>query len=162
PKDKTSSDPTRIRVKASRPIRREVRDYVDLPGQVDSVMSVSLRARVSGLIEKVHALPGQKVHKGDVLYSIDSRPDEAEVDKAEAELRRTIVRSDRCKKELERVKRLQKDGKTGRDEVDRAAGELEEAEASAGASRAARDLAKLRVMYTVVSSPIDGNILGPV
>jgi multidrug efflux system membrane fusion protein len=163
PKDKPSSDPEkRIRVKASRPIRREVRDHVDLPAQVDSAMTVSLRARVSGRIEKVHILPGQKVHNGDLLYAIESRPYEAELEKAEAELRRTVTRLDRCKKEVERVKQLQKEGKTGRDEVDRAASELEEAEASTGASRAARDIARLNLTFTVLRSPIDGNVLGSV
>lgn len=98
PQGKPESGPTNVRVKASRPLRREVRDDVDLTGQVDSATKVSLRARVSGRIERVHILPGQKVHKGDLLYSIESQPYEAELNKAEAELRRALARLERCRK----------------------------------------------------------------
>jgi multidrug efflux system membrane fusion protein len=156
--DKPSAEPSKIRVSASRPIQREVRDYVDLSGQVDSVMKVSLRAGVSGLIENVRCVPGQKVHKGDVLYSIDPQPYAAELDKAQAEVRVAQARLDAKRAEAEIEAREDK----GRGKLSQLQSECKAAQASLEVAEKARDIAKINLAYTVLRSPIDGNILGPI
>src|SRR5262249_25899792 len=76
----------RVRVKATQPVGREVRDTAYFTGQVDAAMTVSLRPRVSGMIINAFCQPGQTVKRGDVLFQIDSRSYKAELDKARAEV----------------------------------------------------------------------------
>jgi multidrug efflux system membrane fusion protein len=158
PDDKPASDPSKIRVKASRPLQREVRGYVDLPGQVDSAVRVSLRARVSGLIESVRCGPGQKVHKGDILYSIDPQPYAAELDRAQAEVRVAQARLEAKRAEAEIEAR---DGKI-RGRSSQLQSECKAAQASLEAAEKSRDIAKINLTFTVLRSPIDGNVLGPI
>ena len=76
-----------LKVRICQAIEREVRDYEDLPGVIEPVQSVQLRARVSGHIVAVECHPGQTVQKGAILFKIDPRSYRLVLAKAEAEVR---------------------------------------------------------------------------
>jgi multidrug efflux pump len=69
-------------VPISKPVQREVTDYVDYTGRTDAVQSVGIRARVTGYIDRVRFQEGAEVQKGDVLFEIDPRPYQAQLDQA--------------------------------------------------------------------------------
>src|SRR5438105_2935174 len=61
-------------VLVSKPVIKDVTDYEDFPGRTEAVVSVELRARVNGYLDKVNFKEGSDVKQGDVLFEIDPRP----------------------------------------------------------------------------------------
>src|SRR5260221_13721179 len=72
-------------VSVVQPIAREVIEWDEYIGRLESPESVDVRARVSGYLDKVHFKEGKEVKKGEVLVTIDPRPYQADYDPAEAE-----------------------------------------------------------------------------
>src|SRR4051812_14381161 len=65
-------------VTVSRPLDREVQEWDEYPGRLESVETVDVRPRVGGYVTKVSFEEGGIVQSGDLLYEIDPRPYEAE------------------------------------------------------------------------------------
>src|ERR1700690_1853630 len=70
-------------VPISHPIEREVTDYVDFTGRTDAVESVDIRPRVTGYLVKMPFKEGAEVKVGDLLFVVDPRPYQAQLDQAE-------------------------------------------------------------------------------
>src|SRR5215469_12170522 len=66
----------------ARAIVREVTDHEDLTGRTEAVARVELRARVTGYLLKSTFQEGAEVKKGDVLFEIEPRLYQADLDKA--------------------------------------------------------------------------------
>ncbi len=66
------------------PVERDVITYMTYSGVIEASETVELRARVQGFLEKINFQPGQLVQKGDVLFQIDKRQYQAEVEQARA------------------------------------------------------------------------------
>src|SRR5882724_10572494 len=77
-------------VSVVQPIAREVIEWDEYIGRLESPESVEVRARVNGYLDKVHFKEGKEVKKGDLLFTIDPRPYQAEFDHADAEHQRAI------------------------------------------------------------------------
>src|SRR5258708_20108161 len=63
----------------SHPVSENVTDYVDFTGRTDAVESVEIRARVTGFLKKVHFKDGAEVKAGELLYQIDDRQYQADL-----------------------------------------------------------------------------------
>ena len=63
-------------IPVAHPVSREVTDYVDFTGRTDAVESVSVRARVTGYLDRLeHPFEeGREVKAGDLLFQVDPRP----------------------------------------------------------------------------------------
>src|SRR5262245_39173018 len=70
-------------VSVVQPIAKDVVEWDEYIGRLESPETVEMRARVSGYLEKVHFREGKEVKKGDLLFTIDPRPYRAEFDRAE-------------------------------------------------------------------------------
>src|SRR4051812_34318182 len=66
-------------VSVARPIDREVQEWDEYPGRLESAHLQEVRAQISGYLQEVKFKEGAIVNKGDVLFVIDPRPFEAEV-----------------------------------------------------------------------------------
>ena len=75
-------------VTVSPPIQQEVQEWDEFTGRIDAAESVEIRPRVSGYIDQIHFKSGQLIKKGDLLVTIDPRPFQAILDRAEAEVQR--------------------------------------------------------------------------
>jgi membrane fusion protein (multidrug efflux system) len=73
-------------IPVSRPVAREVTDYVDFTGRTDAVEAVDVRPRVSGYLVKMPFKEGAEVKKGDLLFEVDPRPYQAQLDQAKAQV----------------------------------------------------------------------------
>ncbi|MBC7939278.1 MAG: biotin/lipoyl-binding protein, partial [Chitinophagaceae bacterium] len=73
-------------VSVSPAVQRQVIDSEEFSGRLEATDYVELRPQVAGRIDKVHFADGAMVRKGTLLFSIDPRPFEAEVARAEAQL----------------------------------------------------------------------------
>src|SRR5271167_2711827 len=72
----------------SHPVSREVTDYVDFTGRTDAVQAVDVRARVTGYLVQMPFKEGAEVKKGDLLFEVDPRPYQAQLDQAEGQVNR--------------------------------------------------------------------------
>jgi RND family efflux transporter MFP subunit len=141
-----------------RPVVREVVDYEDFTGRTDARIRVDLRARVTGYLLKTTFQEGGTVKQGDVLFEIDPRPYQADLDRADAALNLAEARLKLAQATLKRMKALLATKAVGREEWDRAAAEVVEAEAAVRAARATREAARLNLDFTRVVAPISGHI----
>src|SRR5437870_9650847 len=67
-------------------VTQDVPTYLDAIGKTAAREIVSIQPQVSGRIIKIHFTDGTDVKKGDLLFTIDTRPFEANIKQAEANL----------------------------------------------------------------------------
>src|SRR5258705_207027 len=105
-------------VTASQPLQREVVEWDEYPGRLEAVDMVEVRARVNGYLQSVHFKDGAEVKKGDLLFVIDPRPYQAELDRAEADLKQAETRLELAVNEFARAERLLKAKAISEEEAD--------------------------------------------
>src|SRR6266851_6031540 len=101
----TTTPPPAV-VTVVQPIAREIVEWDDYIGRLEAPETVEVRARVSGYLDKVHFKEGKEVKKGDLLFTIDPRPYQAEYDHADAEYERAVSQSELAKNDADRAQKL--------------------------------------------------------
>jgi multidrug efflux system membrane fusion protein len=149
------------KVRLCQAIAREVSDYEDYLGQIKAVQKVEIRARVSGYLLSATGRAGQMVERGAVLFQIDPRSYQAELDKATADVRGAEARRDVQARELTYARDLAARAAVSSKQVALNEGRAEEAEAGLASAKAVRDLAQLKLEYTRVRAPFAGQLGGP-
>lgn len=150
--------PTPPTVSVSEVVQREVSDWEEYTGRLEAVKRVELRPRVSGYVLGVHFTEGAEVRKGQLLFQIDPRPFQAEVDQARAERERARSRQVRAKGDLERGERLLAARAISREEYDQRTAASRESDAAVRAATAALEAAALNLEFTRVTAPIAGRV----
>ena len=125
-------------------------------GNVEPYTSVAVKSRVDGQIVEVHFREGQEVKKGEVLFRIDARPFEAAYRQSEAQALRDVASRDQAASQERRYQELLEKNFVSKDAYAQFRTNAQTAEATAKASQAALENAKLNLEYTVIRSPIDG------
>jgi RND family efflux transporter MFP subunit len=139
-------------------LEREVAEWDEYTGRLEAVKTVEVRPRVAGAIERVAFREGSLVKKGELLFQIDPRPYQAELDKALAEAQRAVDRAALTKAELERAQKLVEARAMSREEFDQRGTARAEAESAIRAANAAVASAKLNLEFTQIRAPIAGRI----
>lgn len=154
----TYVEPPPPRVTVAEPLQRAVTDYLEFTGTTAAVEEVQVRARVPGFLHSMHFVPGTDVIKGALLFIIDPREYEAELQAAEAELEGARAQAERARIELARAQSLYKQQAGSEAEVVRWRGERDIAEASVVRAQAKLTRARLNLSYTSVNAPISGRV----
>lgn len=139
-------------------VQRPVRDLEEFTGRLEAVESVEVRPRIGGTIERVHFRDGSFVKSGDLLFTIDPRPYQAEVARAEAQLVSAQSQSELAKAELARAQKLLDAKAVSRQEYDQLTSGARTSDANIKAAEAALRVARLNLEYTAVRAPIGGRI----
>lgn len=150
--------PPSPKVTVARPVVREVIEWDEYTGRLVAVESVEVRARVNGYLQSIHFNDGAIVKKGDLLFVIDPRPYQAELDRAVAELQLANARLELAKSDYARAQRLLQVRAISEEEADTRASRQRETQEQLQAARAAVDAAKLNVEFTRITAPIAGRI----
>jgi RND family efflux transporter MFP subunit len=156
PSDPPAAAP--IPVAVSYPVEREVTDYAEFTARTAAVDCVEVRSHVWGYLKKINFKEGALVEQGVVLFEIDPRPYQADLGRAEATLLQAKAHLNRLQLEYNRALRLSPSGAISREELDRATGDRDEAQAAVKVGEAAVDLARLNLGFTQVTAPISGRI----
>jgi len=82
------ADPALPQVTAAEVVSRDITEWDEFTGRLEAVNVVAVRPRVSGYVAAVRFQEGTVVSSGDLLFEIDARPFQAEVDRLRAELLR--------------------------------------------------------------------------
>ncbi|WCL55278.1 efflux RND transporter periplasmic adaptor subunit [Gimibacter soli] len=150
--------PAATPVTVAHPLVKPVSEWDEHSGQFRAIESVEVRARVSGYLEDIGFEDGQIVKKGDLLFRIDQRPFQAELDAAKADLTSADAVLANAKAEYERGQRLLEREALSREEADRRGRALRQADAAVAAAKARVDQAALNLEFTEVRAPITGRI----
>ncbi len=137
---------------------REISEWDEFTGRLEAVDQVEIRPRVSGYIQRVTFTEGREVRKGEVLFQIDPRPYQAELDRAQAELDRAKSAAALAANDVRRADPLVKAQAISREEYDSRTSAEAQGGASVKAAEAAVETARLNLEWTRVRSPISGRV----
>jgi RND family efflux transporter MFP subunit len=147
-----------VSVVVTRPIKDVVTDYQDFTGRLDALMTVDVRARVSGYIVEAPFKEGDYVHKGDLLFQIDRRPFEAALNQAIANVRQARADENLQEKNARRARAMIGSQSISKEDYDTMIATAEKSKATTGAMEAARDMAQINLDWTRVIAPLSGRI----
>jgi membrane fusion protein, multidrug efflux system len=137
---------------------READVPVELPafGLVEASSTVDIVPQVTGLVTEVHFKEGDFVKKGDLLFTVDTRPYNASLAVAQAELARNEALAEQARVEAERSARLAAEGIASEQEVAKARADAASTAASVKVGKATLRSAGLNVSFTRITSPLEG------
>jgi membrane fusion protein (multidrug efflux system) len=124
--------------------------------QTQSSQAVNISARVSGFLDKRVYTEGAVVKAGQILFRMDQKPFQAQVDAAAAALQRNQAALDVAQANLARTKPLAQQNALSQKDLDDAQGQYEQSAAAVAQSKAQLESAKLDLSYTTITSPVDG------
>ena len=150
--------PAPAEVSVAEVICKQLGDSDEFTGRLEPVNSVEVRPRVSGYLQSVHFKEGAIVRQGDLLFQIDPRPFQAEVDRLKGELSQAKAQRSRAQSDFERAERLHNNDGMSAEEYDRRAAVRNEAEAKIASTEAALRGAELNLEFTRVTAPITGRV----
>jgi RND family efflux transporter MFP subunit len=150
--------PPPAKVTVSEPVQREVVRWDQYSGYLSSPKTAVVSARVSGLIEEAPFQEGAIVHAGDLLFKIDPRPFQADLDNKKAAVAQAKATADKTKADFERSILLLKDQVIAQADYDANKASYLEAAASLKAAEAALETSRLNLEWTDVRAPITGRV----
>jgi RND family efflux transporter MFP subunit len=145
-------------VTVSLPLQREVIRWDEYSGYLSSPQTVTVNARVSGLIEEAPFQEGAIVHQGDLLFRIDPRPFQADLDNKKAAVAQAKATAAKAKADFGRSIQLFQAQVIARSDFDTNKASYEEAAASLNAAQAALETSRLYLQWTDVRAPITGRV----
>jgi RND family efflux transporter MFP subunit len=143
-------------VTVARPLEREVIEWDDYTGHLESVEMVEVRARVSGFIEVVHFVEGGIVKKGDLLFTIDQSLFKADFDRAKAQVAQAEAQVAQGQDNVKRAEEAVASKAISQEEYANRKYQLQAAEAALAAAKAAAETARWNLEWTKVIAPIAG------
>jgi len=159
-KPPAAADTSPPAVSVSQPLQREVTDYVDFVGRTEAPLSLEVRARVSGYLVKMPFQEGSVVKAGDVLFEIDERPYQDELDQAQASLEQAKASLVKAQAFLDIGLQTQKisPGAVSQQEIAQRQGARDEAAAAVKSAEATLEKCRLNREWCQVTSAIDGRV----
>ncbi len=127
-------------------------------GRVEAKYSVDVIARVSGWLLKKYFNEGDFVHKGQLLFQIDPREFQIEVNNSRAAVNQYSALLKNAQQELDRANALIKEDLISHSDVDSSLASRNSNKALLDAARQKYELALVNLGYTSIKSPIDGRI----
>jgi multidrug efflux system membrane fusion protein len=145
-------------VSVAQVIARPLHHWDELTGELQAVNTVEVHPRVSGFIDSVQFTEGARVGKGQLLFQIDPRPFQIEIERLTAEVKRAQSKLDFATAGHARAERLYAQNAIAREEYEQLTSAETEAAGDLGSLNAQLRAARLNFEYTHVRSPIDGHV----
>jgi membrane fusion protein, multidrug efflux system len=125
-------------------------------GRVVSPESVNIQPQVSGRVTEVQFVEGQDVKKGDLLFVIDPRPFQAQLEQSQAQLVSDSAQLQLDQRNLERDEKIERQRFVSEQQIDTDKANVDNFKGAVGRDQASIDLAKLNLEYCYVRSPGNG------
>jgi RND family efflux transporter MFP subunit len=150
--------PRVVSVEVATAERKPVPVDVDSIGTVTPISSVALKSRLETTIVAVHFEDGAKVNEGDLLFTLDSRQIDAQIEQAEGMLAKDQAQLEGAQRDLKRFSDLIGKGATTQVNVDNAKTQADVLIGTIKADQAALDNLKVQKSYTSIRAPFSGRI----
>ena len=124
--------------------------------QTESSRQVDIVARVSGFLDDIAYLEGDLVEENQILFQMDPKPFQAQLDAAKGALAQQAARLQTARQNLARVKPLAAENAVSKKDLDDAVGQAQAAAAAVESARAQVSEAELNLGYTTIRSPLTG------
>ena len=171
-------------VKVTAAVSQDVSNYLDSLGKIVARETVAIQPQVSGRITQIHFSDGSNVKRGQLLFTIDPRPFEANLKQAQANLSRDVAMKKQAEANLarevarekwgltqveryrtlveqgvvasEQYQQLRADYDTLRANTEAARAVVRSADETIKVDNAAIETARVQLSYCYIHSPIDG------
>ncbi len=153
-----AAQPPATKVTISQPQTETVTNWDEYPGHIEAVDTVDLRPRVSGYIDSIHFEDGAEVKAGELLFVIDPRPYQAEMEHARAQRQQAESHLELAQDDLKRAEGLRGTKAISEEEYDSRHKAVLEGEAALAAAKASETTARINLDYTQIKAPISGKI----
>ena len=140
------------------PHKERVNISAEATGRVEAKYSVDVIARVSGFLLKNYFKEGDFVHEGQLLFQIDPKEYQLEVNNSRASVNQYSALLKNAQQELNRANALVKEDLISRSEADQSLATRNQNSALLDAAKQQLELAKVNLSYTTIKSPINGRI----
>jgi RND family efflux transporter MFP subunit len=129
-----------------------------IPGRIEAIHTVELRARTEGAIAKIHFRDGQYVKQGDLLFELDDAEPRAAVRLAQAEVKSAEATLRQAQQQLTRFQSLKTGNAISRNDVDNAQMQRDVARAALEQANARLEARNVTLGFTRIVSPINGRM----
>ena len=146
------------KVTVSQPQLATVTNWDEYPGHLEAVEMVEIRPRVAGYIDSIHFQDGTEVKAGDLLFVIDPRPYQADLEQTEARRRQAETHLELVQNDFKRAESMKGTKAISDEEYDSRSKAVREAEAALAATKANETTARLNLDYTQIKAPVSGKI----
>jgi multidrug efflux system membrane fusion protein len=137
-------------------VQKDMPLEISLIGTTEAYATVVVRAQITGELTSVNFEQGDDVQAGQVLFTLDRRPLEAELQQAEANLARDSAQADQARVSAQRTQDLADRGLVPREQVDQTRASATALAATVAADRAAVENASVQLQYATIRAPIAG------
>lgn len=145
-------------VRIAEAARRDVPILLEGIGNVQARSTIAIKARIDGQLMEAAVAEGQPVKKGDLLFRLDSRPYEAQLRQAEANVARDRANLDKALSDEKRYEGLAQKGISPKTKLEEAETSVAALRAAIRASEATVEIAQLNMEYATIRAPIDGRV----
>jgi membrane fusion protein, multidrug efflux system len=135
--------------------QRDIPVQITAIGNVESYQTVQIRSQVNGQIEKIFFKEGEDVRQGQLLFQLDKRPFQADLEKAIGAQRRDEAQAANSKAQEERYKALEGQGVMSHEQADQWSATAKADAAAVYADKAAVDSARVQLQYTDILAPMN-------
>jgi RND family efflux transporter MFP subunit len=146
------------KVSVANPEVRDLTEYDEYNGWVGAEQSVDVRARVRGHIQSINFTDGQIVKKDQLLFELDPRPFQADINRATDQQHVYEAQLVAAQKEEVRLKELLSKGGSSQAQVDKAEADRIALEAEIEGAKHEVDRLQLDLTYSRITAPITGRI----
>src|SRR6201747_5066 len=150
--------PRVVSVEVAKAERKPVPVDVDSIGTVTPISSVALKSRVETTIVSVHFEDGAKVNEGDLLFTLDARQIDAQIEQAEGMLAKDQAQLEGAQRDLRRFSDLIGKGATTQVNLDNAKTQADILIGTIKADQSALDNLKVQKSFTTIRAPFSGRI----
>ena len=150
--------PRTVSVELTKAERKSVPVDVDAIGMVTPISSVALKSRVETTIVSVHFEDGAKVAEGDLLFTLDARQIDAQIEQAEGVLAKDQAQLEGAQRDFKRYGELIGKGATTQVNLDNAKTAADILIGTIKADQSALDNLKVQKSFTLIRAPFAGRI----
>ncbi len=135
--------------------QKDIPVQINAIGNVEAFQTVQIRSQVSSQIQKVLFKEGEDVRKDQLLFQLDKRPFQADLEKAIGQLKRDQAQAENSHLQAERYSSLETNGVASHEQADQMRAQAKADASAVDADKAAVEAARVQLQYTDIVSPVD-------
>jgi len=135
--------------------QRDIPVQISAIGNVEAYQTVQIRSQVNGQIENIFFKEGDDVKKGQLLFQLDKRPFQADLDRALGTLQHDQAQAANSRAQSERYTALETQGVISREVAEQVRTQATADASAVAADKAAVEAARVQLQYTDIAAPID-------